>query len=701
MNLAAPAQSIDDSEARYLQDALVDLPGLTRRRGPIHEATGITSVDHPATGILGCTNPVGDFILGVLNGTSGNGYLSAYTSDQSAKVDLPWEFGLPNSPIYAYDAKPMLLGGALIGVTDSYLSDAAHQGLAVWRGGNKADYSTGTVSVTRGSASVTGSGTTFSSNVSPGMFLFADTTDPFSDVLIGTVKSVDSNTTLTLEKVSPFNVSAGSYTLKSLRGLAPKVAKGRVTTDTSTTNVTGATTKFSSQGLGTGTWLMYRASDDAFIGKVSSVPSETSIVLAANAAVACSNERFYALRTDANYDVNTLSNLQKVGFLNAVFAERQWYANNGSTQDKTQQLWFSEPTDPEALDLSPFDGDFLPVPSSTGVSEPVYALMPCSNSLAVIKEKEAFAVFGTSPSTFSLRKIEDDGTLSAMSVVPYGGGTLWAGRKGIHYFDGIQVQNIIIDKLGDFWKNLIVDFDPTTKRMWATEYRDHYFLFIESVTPDTPVVKGASSSTQSRMTVVVNLASRAVTVFTNMDLLGGVQFPANAGNKHYFLVNDSSAGVICDTSFIFDQTGVDDFACASNTAGPDFYFESKKFYAADALRKKLFKIFSMHYLVSGGNVKLDTVVGLNNVGQTSLSVFEAGGFSWHTLGTTFTSWDDLAATYPTWDDILNAFYIAKRIKFQKRGQFLSVRLYQSTNAITKLVMGPYALFYKFQRLGKV
>lgn len=701
MNLAAPAQSIDDSEARYLQDALVDYPGITRRRGPVQAATGLPTLETKATGIFGVTNPAGSFILGVLRGDGSNGFLSAYASDLATKVDLVWPYALPSTTYRAWDAKPMLNGGALVGTSNSYLSNSPEQALALWRGGNKADYTTGTVTVARGSTSVTGSGTTWTSNVVPGMFLFSNSDDPFNNVFVGVVQTVNSDTSITLEKVSPYNCTAKTYALKSLRGFIPKVAKGRITCDVSATNVTGANTKFSSQGLGTGTWLLFRASDDQFIGRVSSVASETSLLLTANATIAANNERFFAIRADANQDIQTTTSDAKVGFLNAVFSERQWYANNGKTQEKTERLWFSEPTDPEAVDLSPFDGDYIPVPSSSGSSEPIYALMPCSNSLLVLKEKETFAVFGNSPSTFNLRKIEDDGTLSAMSVVSYGAGAIWAGRKGIHYYDGIQVKNLIIDKLGDYWKNSIIGFDPTAKRMWAMEYRDHYFLFIESVTPPVPVVKGTVSFTPTRYTVVVNLASRAVSIHTNLSILGGIQLPATSQSKHFYIVNDSTRGRVCNSAALFDQTGADEFACESQTIGPDLYFESKKFYAADALRKKLFKIFAMHYLVQGGNIKLDTVVGLNNVGQTAVSTFTAGGYSWSTLASVLSNWDAVKNTYPTWNDILNAFYIAKRIKFQKRGHFFSVRLYQSSSSITKLVMGPYSVFYKLQRLGKV
>jgi hypothetical protein len=35
MNTALAGQEIDDTEAQYLQDILLDRPGLARRRGPV------------------------------------------------------------------------------------------------------------------------------------------------------------------------------------------------------------------------------------------------------------------------------------------------------------------------------------------------------------------------------------------------------------------------------------------------------------------------------------------------------------------------------------------------------------------------------------------------------------------------------------------------------------------------------------------
>jgi hypothetical protein len=206
------------------------------------------------------------------------------------------------------------------------------------------------------------------------MFLFAtldDTTagtGKYALTYVGVVKSVDSNTQITLGAVSPFPQSAASlatltYSLTSVRGFVPRIAKGRVTTATASTTVTGANTKFQSQGIDD-TWLstaasttnanaiitglsstttlkvgmrvggtnvgtnayiisidsatqitvsvnstatgattltirhaylMYRASDIVYIGRVASVTNDTSLTLIANAGVALNNERFLIL----------------------------------------------------------------------------------------------------------------------------------------------------------------------------------------------------------------------------------------------------------------------------------------------------------------------------------------------------------------------------------------------------------------------
>jgi hypothetical protein len=771
-NLALPAQSLDDSEARYIQDGLTDRPGILRRRGPVTPVPNVVAHTHKGCGLFGAIDPKGDFILAAPTGDASNGFISLYSADRTTKVDVAWPFALPvdppTTPARIVDAKPLLNGGAAIGISSAYDADSPSQGLAIWRGGNRANYTTGTITFNRGSTSISGSGTLFVGNVSPGMFLFAETSEPYYSVLIGVVQVVTNNTTLVLEKPAPFSGSAKPYTLQSIRGLAPKVVKGRVTFDVNSTTVVGANTKFLSQqlgatiqrsgtttngnavitglsqtsdlrvnmivtgtGVGTGAvirsidsasqitlsvnsvasgtvtitfaqnWHMYRASDNAYIGRINSVATDISVALAANPSISGSNERYIALRVDSDYTILTTTQADKVGFLNASYAERQWYANQGSSVDKTERIWFSDPADPEGLDLSPFDGDFLPVASTKGTNDPIVAILACASSVLVLKEKEVFGIFGNSPTTFQVRKIWDDGALSGMSVVPYGSGAIWAGRDGIHYFDGIQVRNLVEDKLGDYWKTALRNFNPMQYRMWGAVYRDHYLLYVENQLPTTGITKAFTTTTPTRHTYCLNLVTRAPVFLKNIDFLGFEQLPADQGNTPILQVNDATIARLIDASSLFESTGLDAFACAGNTAGPDFYFESKKFNAGDSLRRKNYKFLALYYLAAGGDMKLDTIVGLNNVGATALSEYESSGYTWTTLGNAFPTWSNLGSTFSTWSSINNEFFRPKKIKFQKRSQFLGFRLYQEDANMTQFTMGPYQLGFKYQRAGKV
>jgi hypothetical protein len=707
MNVALPANQIEDNEARYIQDCLLHLPGLVIRRGPVTQIPGTPTFPTPVTGIVQTLDPTGSNRIAVLRGDTSNGYFSALAASLSSYVDLPWNGALPaNPPTNPYrvlDSKASITGGVWVGTSSQYNANGPVQSLALWRGANNADYTTGTVTVARGSVTVTGAGgTQWLANVSPGSFLFANTDDGGTLAYIGVVKSVDSNTQLTLGVGSLYNVTARVYKTTSLRGFAPRVVVGRITASTGSTTVTGANTKFLSQGVNNGTWDLYRASDYTWIGRVNTVNTETSITLAANAAVALNNERYIAFRQNADYNISTMSVTdRKVGFLNAVYAERQWFANLGQRFELTPRLWFSDPSDPEAVDMSSFDGNFIDVGSSRGVNSPIKAIMPAYNALVVFKENETFGVFGSSPTQFEVRKIEDDGTLGGMSVQAYGGGVIWAGREGIHFFDGIQAENISNPKLGDYYKNMIRSFNPTTHRMWSMMMRDHYFLFIENAQPNIPVIKGTSSSTPTRMTVVVNMNTRAFTMFTNVNLRGGIVMPADTSEETWYVVNSATQGFICDAATLFDNSGNDTITCDGGTAGPDFYIESKKYNAGDSMRLKLFKMLAIYYLAQGDSLKVDTVVGLNNIGRTARTELPATVFTWDNLVAQYGTWDNLAATAGTWDNLISSVFKPKRVKFLKRTQNFAFRLYQKSTSVSHVRIGPFDLAFKYQRPMRV
>lgn len=870
MNLAKPAYEIADDEARYLQDVLLERPGIVRRRGPVKAAAGFATLAKKACGIAGTITPAGTYRVGVLVGDNSTGELRLLSSNFSTSVSHTWGMALPanppSNPYSLVDIKPTLLGGNTIGTSSRYDSASPSQHLGFWRGSNSVTYSTGTIALTRGNAVVTGSGTSWLANASSGMFLFADVTNVdtgnFTATYVGTVKSVDSDTQITLVDNSPYTTAAGSvYSLKPVRGLQYKIVKGRITTSTSSTTVTGANTKFVSQAMSTGTWNLYRASDLGWIGKVTTINNEISLTLNANAALALSNERFVALRGDGNWDTNTMALDKKVGFLNAFYAGRQWYANNGQRLDKTSRVWFSDTSDPEGLDLSNYDGDFFDISSSVGTDTPIKAIIPAYNSLVVIKENETYAITGTSPTTFSVKKIQDDGVLSGMGAVAYGGGVIWPGIDGIYYYDGISVNNLTADKLGDYYKNAVRDIDPSTYRMWGTTIRGHYFLFMEAFDPSVNVTKGSLATTPTATTFVMNLETRAFVHFTNTAIRGAIETPSDTGKHVLYLANDNTKGNICQGFDLFDaeendsilcdlgssagryfygQTALgaattfagvadtkyfskitlgaraavqsidvytvgqgggagtcnarcgiysdvggvptallgtsnvvaldrgdgpsfrsfafstpvelapgdywfgiqletsgivnlyqlatangiayntdaytgglaDPFGAVSNsngpliakvlvkTAGPDFYIESKKYSLQDSMHKKMFKQLALNYIVQGDTLRLDTVPGLQDIGRTSTSAFQPTVYTWDQLVALTGSWDNLAALFPLWADIVVANFSPKRIKFIKRSQLMSFRLWQNSPSVVKAELGPFQIAYKWMRPGR-
>lgn len=709
MNRAIPANEIQDTEAQYLQDILVDYPGLARRRGPIEAVAGLAALPRPGTGIAMTLDPTGADRYAVLTGNASNGYFTVYASDLASVTDLAWPHALPTNPAggpgTAYrlvDARAALNFGSMVGVSSAYDSLTPNQALAFWAGGTKPNYTTGTISLTRGSATATGAGTTFTSNVTPGMWLFANTDDPYTNAFIGVVLSVVSNTQLTLKDPSPYTATAKAYTLQSLRGVAPKVSVGTITCDTTAKQVNGGATKFHAQGLGSGSWDLYRQSDMAWIGTVDTgvAVTDSSLTLKANAAISMADDTYVALQANADYNLVTTASTQKPGFLTSVYAQRQWYANNGAQYEKTYRLWYSDNFDGEALDLTE-DGNWIPINSTGDIQEPIVGLATAYNALVVVKETETFGVFGTDPSTFEVRKLEDDGALCGMSVQQFGGGVIWAGRQGVHYYDGINVQNLTELKLGDVWKNSVRSFDPSTYRMWSYMERNHYILHIEKLAPTIAVVKGTVSTTPDHWVVVVNMETGAVVLHQNVKHRGAITLPAASQHEAWYLVNDGTKGVVCGAGSLFDAEGLDMTVEGVANAGPDFYFESKKFDGGNPTRLKRFKYFILHYLAQGGGIKVDTVLGLNNVGETLTTEFPASVYTWSTLRQSVSTWTNLKQAYATWSDLIQGIFVPKRVRFLKKSQHMSFRLYQELNTMPRVKIGPFEIGYKEMRPGRV
>src|SRR5581483_8961136 len=175
------------------------------------------------------------------------------------------------------------------------------------------------------------------------------------------------------------------------------------------------------------------------------------------------NADYIAIRRDGSYSLTA----DKVGFITAQYAGHQFYAQGNS-------VFFSDTTDREGLDQT-IDGDYLQFSA-----DPVRALQPTLNALVSLTETEAYALVGavgTTPDRWRGERIHDDGTLCTMSVVAYKGGAIWAGKRGIWYWDGASPINLV-DALGDAYQLFV----ENTQRCYGMIARDHYFLFVEDGT---------------------------------------------------------------------------------------------------------------------------------------------------------------------------------------------------------------------------
>jgi hypothetical protein len=106
--------------------------------------------------------------------------------------------------------------------------------------------------------------------------------------------------------------------------------------------------------------------------------------------------------------------------------------------------------------------------------------------------------------------------------------------------------------------------------------------------------------------------------------------------------------------------------CVGATAGPDFYYESKKFDVGDDLRLKKFKYLAMHYLAQGGALKIDVVLGLNEFGQTLSSSFPASVFSWDTMRAHLRHLERAEDSVQQLEsEVVQGVLLPKRVKFQK------------------------------------
>lgn len=626
VNIVKATYELDDHEARIIQDLLFDKANYARMRGKLTGISGFTTTFNPC-GIAWTTNPRGTTVVGIPNGDDSNGFFTTFKYVNGVVTefgDLFWAYNLPTDPYSIVDTKPALTGGVMVGISSRYDSVDTTQALAWWRGGVNID-NTATITVTQGATTVTDVAANWSVDCSPGTWLFADTDDGGIKVLIGCVESITSNTALVLVDASPYDCTATAATLKALRGIVPRVATGLITCDTSSSVIRGGGTKFKDQELDTGIWNIYRRSDMSFIGLVDSVTTNISLVLNANAAQALFDEPYVAInQLQGDTFVNVFTNL---GFLTAAWNDRQWFVNNGHHNNTTSQATYSEIGDPEAVDTT-HDGNTIDVSSSEGVYEPTLAVTPTYNALVFTKETETWAIFGSTPDQFEVRKLWDDGTICGMSVVPYGEGCIWTGLKGIHYFDGSSVTNITENKLGMDWLDMLSEFDINTNRAYGMVSDGRYTVFIEGI-KDIDRIHGPLNG---KIVLSVDLTTGAISTFTNLHLRGAIKLPPHSDVDPQTLfvvtedIGDDTQGVVCNSREVFvdEASGEDIIKCNGmlNRNSPAPFYSTKMYPLGDTMNPMKVRNITHDYLWVGdsGDVTLTTYTSLDESGEDTINI---------------------------------------------------------------------------------
>ena len=661
MNLQAKPWALEPTQARYLQDILLDKEEVAYQRGPIIPATSPTlpTFATRAIGIVSTQDPEDAWRIGVLTGDSTHAYLQALSQDFTSATQLTYDVGgslfFKDTLAYRYATSPHMKGGVIIG-TQPWGERRTQTGVAHWGGASLASYNTGTIEVAQDGTAVTGNSTAWDDgvNIEPGMFLYAvvDIATSSGKQYLGEIKTVNSATSLTLVEGSFFEVDNGgagrSYVIKSVRPLDRRVSKGQITCTGSDDVVNGSGTKFKRQNLDAGgPWAIFRADDMKYVGKVSSVASDIQLTLTANANVTCNKEEFVAIDLTGDRSVN-VTNANDFGFITAYHANRQWYANNPySSKNKPHnesRVTFSRYFDPEATDDT-YDGDHIFIPSAKPPLRAITGMWSTPSCLLVTKLNETWGIFGTSEADFAPRKLHDDGAFSPMTFQEWNGGVIWAGEKGIWFFDGNEVYSLIDDRVGDWYQKAVENTLARSYPAYSMLYKNCYILHIPDAdppyAPDTSANDDNSSEggSQDYLTLCIQLDRRAVTSLTNLSFLGGVKSPNEELQGTVFVVNHYdtttpfafNAAKLCRASDLFtDDLGMDTVntrnlpQAAGDYRGPDIFIESGRYdFGTPQVKKRIKQLMGNFWIESvdgdyivDGNLDPTVTFGDQVVGPT-------------------------------------------------------------------------------------
>jgi hypothetical protein len=758
-NLDVAPHDIPNGMGRYVQDVILDTPGIVRQRGNLD----INASDFPGlptqSRIIGLTSladpsSTDTFRLLLLVADKNTFAVKAYiygrsvtnvTSSWSARAFFDLEdpinamnthggdpflyiddrravatnFGallgtltlsgmqvLNSDPDPFFSSSLALDGGALFGMGLYFSNDAnraSHRAMFHWRGAAKADYTTGTVTVAVGSPLVTGAGTGWTANnIEPGMFLYQGATR-----FLGVVKSINFGTqVITLEQNAITGAAAGvAYTLTSIRrpyvASRPYTGAGTITTATTSAVVNGGGTKFTDMGLAAGDSL-WRTSDNTFIGSVLSVQSNIQLTLAANAGVPMASEDFYISKEVSGAVWTSGQEPVFATYYNGM----QLLANADNNRqgfNERSRIFVTDAKFLDSIDLTK-TGSYYDLPSTKPHTD-IRGLQATESAALVFLAEATYGLFGTTPDALVPKVISNDGLLSPMSVQPYQGGAVWAGHRSVYFFDGANVQDLLRGKAQSAHQRAIAGLDFGRLRCWSMLHNRHYVCFISSVNSGIFThTQGRQNTTDTGALVTdpvsivysINLDTGALVFWTNVNVRGYTAPPGK-------LVN------LRDAYFVVER---------ADTGGPAICSAEALFQDAgrtggtadDVLSNPTTSTdFAPHFYVEG---KFNTFGQPEQLKRFQMLLVQytlyGGNVAKSKLGMDIVTdmgevTKAISPKAATSNDVSNPIkWVNKRSRFGKKATMAATRFYTMNDGQpTAARLGPWSLGFKWMRPGRV
>ena len=183
---------------------------------------------------------------------------------------------------------------------------------------------------------------------------------------------------------------------------------------------------------------------------------------AAKAPLQISYQWADVIKADYQYKAGgtEIENEMKSMKLPAVYNGRIFVSS--SISDRTSQIWFSEPNEPENWppinfwEVKPGDGDMIT------------KLVSFMGQLIVFKRRSIHVFQGKSFNDFRLEEIEPRvGCVGANAVAIHSMRMYFVGEEGLYEFNGLRAKNLVAEKIPSFWTTVnLGHIDKAAVTVW-------------------------------------------------------------------------------------------------------------------------------------------------------------------------------------------------------------------------------------------